>query len=289
MDNLWFVSSILAAVLALVLAYVWAPSRSLRSRVNARLQHQSLTHDDSEAEGAIFAGLVYGLVSLGFVSGDFKELEAQLDATGKSPLQARQHYLLLCWVLPILITLALFATADLLYVIIGFVGSFYMSRKAIRSSGRAAENQQNRESIELCQLTRMLMQAGLSPERSLKLISHQARSLMPLLITRIDRFNRVMESGADRTRALDELGRNRNLNVLKSYVTLMKQAGSLGSGVSEGLDQIVIEAHSEERAKLKEETNRIGAKMTIIMMLFMLPALFILIGGPAVLSIMDAF
>jgi len=28
--------------------------------------------------------------------------------------------------------------------------------------------------------------------------------------------------------------------------------------------------------------------MTIIMMVFMLPSLFILIGGPAVLSIMDA-
>ena len=49
------------------------------------------------------------------------------------------------------------------------------------------------------------------------------------------------------------------------------------------------EAQHEERSKLKEETNKIGARMTIIMMIFMLPSLFMLIGGPAVLSILDAF
>lgn len=129
----------------------------------------------------------------------------------------------------------------------------------------------------------------MSPERSLKLISHQARDLMPLLIQRVDRFNRVMESGADRTAAFEELGRNRNLTVLRSYVALMKQSGTLGSKVAGGLDQIVKEAQHQERSKLKEETNKIGARMTIIMMLFMLPSLFMLIGGPAVLSILDAF
>jgi len=43
-----------------------------------------------------------------------------------------------------------------------------------------------------------------------------------------------------------------------------------------------------ERNRIREETNRIGAKMTVVMMAFMLPALFILIGGPAVISIADA-
>ncbi|CUR46003.1 Flp pilus assembly protein TadC [Alloalcanivorax xenomutans] len=58
--------------------------------------------------------------------------------------------------------------------------------------------------------------------------------------------------------------------------------------MSSSLEQIIQEARDVERSKLKEETNRIGAKITVVMMVFMLPALFIIIGGPAVISIADA-
>ena len=97
-----------------------------------------------------------------------------------------------------------------------------------------------------------------------------------------------MESGAERNQALDELGENRSIPVLRSYVMLMKQSSQLGAGVSSSLEQIILEARDVERSKLKEETNRIGAKITVVMMVFMLPALFIIIGGPAVISIADA-
>lgn len=243
---------------------------------------------DEEPDNSPLGNFLYWLVSKPLLAGDFRELEPALDATGKTPVQARKHYVVWCWLLPLIVVVVAGLTTDFLTTAIAFMLAFYLSRRGIRSAGRTAEKQQNREAIELCQMTRMLMEAGLSPERSLKLISHQARDLMPLLVRRIDRFNRVMESGADRSRALDELGHNRNLTVLRSYVTLMKQAGSLGAGVSGALEQIIAEAHHEERSKLKEETNRIGARMTIIMMVFMLPSLFILIGGPAVLSIIDA-
>ncbi|MFV8571566.1 type II secretion system F family protein [Marinobacter sp. SBS5] len=287
MVNLWFVGAIVLAVVSVLYLWVWAPAWALQSRVRARLHHRQLTTED-ESGSPPLETFVYWLVGQPLIAGDFKELEPALDATGKTPYRARQYYIVVCWVVPLILTLLAIVFSGVMVTAVTFMMSFYLSRQFIRSSGRTAEKQQNRESIELCQMTRMLMEAGLSPERALKLISHQARELMPLLVTRIDRFNRVMESGADRSRALDELGRNRNLTVLRSYVTLMKQAGTLGSGVSGALEQIVTEAHHEERSKLKEETNKVGARMTIIMMAFMLPSLFILIGGPAVLSIMDA-
>ncbi|WP_323751176.1 type II secretion system F family protein [Marinobacter sp.] len=287
MVNLWFVGAIVLAIASVLYLWVWAPAWALQSRVRARLFHRQLTTEDDTGSPPLET-FVYWLVGRPLLAGDFKELEPALDATGKTPYRARQYYITTCWVVPLILTLTAIMFSGVMVTAVTFMMAFYLSRQFIRSSGRTAEKQQNRESIELCQMTRMLMEAGLSPERSLKLISHQARELMPLLITRIDRFNRVMESGADRSRALDELGRNRNLTVLRSYVTLMKQAGTLGAGVSGALEQIVKDAHHEERSKLKEETNKVGARMTIIMMAFMLPSLFILIGGPAVLSILDA-
>jgi len=165
---------------------------------------------------------------------------------------------------------------------------FILPRRTIRGMGAQAEMRQNLEAVELCHMTRMLMEAGLSLERVLRIIGVQGRPLLPILIARIDRFNRLMKSGAERTQALDELGENKRIPVLRSYVVLMKQSSQLGAGVSHSLDQIIDEAQNVERNRIREETNRIGAKMTVIMMAFMLPALFILIGGPAVVSIAEA-
>lgn len=284
-------SLVLAAVLALasvVLAVYYAPRWALRARVHARLRHQRMSMEGDSHETAFNEFLLW-LVDKKLFASDFRELEPALDATGKTPIQARRSYLLWCWIVPVVVAVLAIRSMDVVMASLALLAGFYLPRRFIRSAGADAEKLQNREAIELCHMTRMLMEAGLSPERSLKLISHQARDLMPRLIQRIDRFNRVMESGADRTVALEELGRNRNLTVLRSYVALMKQSGTLGSKVAGGLDQIVEEAQHEERSKLKEDTNKIGARMTVIMMIFMLPSLFMLIGGPAVLSILDAF
>ncbi|KPP97806.1 type II secretion system F family protein [Marinobacter sp. HL-58] len=286
MIELIFGAALVIGLLSLIAGIYGAPSWSMQARINARLHHQRLVDDDPESDSAM-AELVFWLAERRLVRGDFKELEPALEASGRSPYQSRVYYFGLCWVVPAIILPVAFVFFSAAAAILTALMAFFVPRRMIRASGAFAEKQQNREAIELCHMTRMLLEAGLSPERSLKLISHQARDLMPRLIHRVDRFNRVMESGADRTVALDELGRNRNITVLRSYVTLMKQSGTLGSRVSVSLDQIIEEAQHEERSKLKEETNRVGAKMTIIMMAFMLPALFMLIGGPAVLSILD--
>ncbi|MEQ9547816.1 MAG: type II secretion system F family protein [Marinobacter sp.] len=281
-----FGAALLVALLSLFVGIVGAPSWSMRARINARLTKQRLVDDDPDSESAL-GDLVFWLVGLRLFAGDFKELEPAFETAGRTAYQARKYYLITCWLMPLLVLVTAIVLFSTLVSVLLVVFAFYIPRRAIRASGTFSEKQQNREAIELCHITRMLLEAGLSPERSLKLIASQARDLMPRLIHRVDRFNRVMESGADRTVALDELGRNRNITVLRSYVTLMKQSGTLGSRVSGSLDQIIEEAQHEERSKLKEETNRIGARMTIIMMVFMLPALFIVIGGPAVLSILD--
>jgi len=286
--NLWFGSAAALAVLAIVMAFGFAPSWSLKARVRMRLKRQTIAGDD-RADESVWSELLFWLVERGLFRSDFRELEPSLDATGRSPQGARGYYLFCCWALPFVVTVWAFFSLDFIFACFGLLVAFYLPRRAIRSAGARAEKQQNVEAIELCQMTRMLLEAGLSPERSLKLISHQGRELMPKLVWRVDRFNRVMESGADRTKALDELGRNRNLTVLRSYVSLMKQSGTLGAKVATGLDQIVEEAQHEQRSKLKEDTNKISARMTVIMMVFMLPSLFMLIGGPAVMSIMDAF
>ncbi|RBP25053.1 tight adherence protein C [Marinobacter pelagius] len=287
MSDLLLISAIVIALSALVTDRMIIPAVMIRSRTRRRLESRHLDEADNGAE-SVFAGIAMWLVERPIISGDFKELEPHLEASGRSPSEARYHYLLSCWLAPLLATVAsaFFLSPEVAFLI--FLAAFYVPRRGIRAAGTASEKIQNKEAIELCHLTRMLMEAGLTPERCLRVISVQARDVLPLLIKRIDRFNRVMESGADRSQAFDELCRNRNISVLRNYAVLMKQSGSLGSRLSDSLDQIIHEGLHEQRNTLKEETNRVGAKMTVVMMVCMLPSLFILVGGPAAMSVINA-
>ena len=272
--------------MAVWLAWFMAPRWIRKGQIHARLSNSS--EGDDETSSFWLTRYANKLTESSLAREDFREIQEALAATGRSKEQAQLSYLFYCWLIPGIVIFVGFAFLGLLGGMLVAAGGFLLPRRVIRSMGRQAEQQQNREAVELCHLTRMLMEAGLSLERVLRLIAAQGRPLIPMLAVRLDRFTRLMESGAERTLALEELGENRRIPVLRSYVVLMKQSSQLGAGVSESLDQIVEEAQKNERNRISEETNRIGAKMTVVMMAFMLPALFVLIGGPAVISVAEA-
>jgi tight adherence protein C len=287
MTSLWFVAAAILAISALWVTWVKAPQWARRARISARLHH--LADQDEETSSFWLARLASQFTQSSLASGDFEEIREAYAATGRSREQAQLLYLVFCWIVPAVVIVIGFWVFGPIGAILLAAMAFLVPRRGIRAMGHNAEQRQNLEAIELCHLTRMLMEAGLSLERVLRLIASQGRPLLPMLSARLDRFNRLMESGAERTRALDELGENRRIPVLRNYVVLMKQSSQLGAGVSASLDQIIEEAQNVERNRVREETNRVGAKMTVVMMAFMLPALFILIGGPALISITDAF
>jgi len=283
----------LVLAVALVLVALWlllfkAREWEMRARVQARLHDTAGTRVESEGSGFWLWRLSGALTESSLAASDYEDIRLALKGMGKSREQSQVIYLLSCWLLPVFVAAIGFLFFGALGGLLISAAGFIVPRRTIRGMGAQAEMRQNLEAVELCHMTRMLMEAGLSLERVLRIIGVQGRPLLPILIARIDRFNRLMKSGAERTQALDELGENKRIPVLRSYVVLMKQSSQLGAGVSHSLDQIIDEAQNVERNRIREETNRIGAKMTVIMMAFMLPALFILIGGPAVVSIAEA-
>ncbi len=288
MSDLFLALSVVLVLVALWLLFFKARQWEMRARVHARLHDTAGARVESEGGGFWLWRLSGVLTESSLAASDYQDIRLALKGMGKTREQSQVIYLLSCWLLPVFVAAIGFLFFGALGGLLIAAAGFIVPRRTIRGMGAQAEMRQNLEAVELCHMTRMLMEAGLSLERVLRIIGVQGRPLLPILIARIDRFNRLMKSGAERTQALDELGENKRIPVLRSYVVLMKQSSQLGAGVSHSLDQIIDEAQNVERNRIREETNRIGAKMTVIMMAFMLPALFILIGGPAVVSIAEA-
>ncbi|EKF74352.1 hypothetical protein A11A3_09135 [Alcanivorax hongdengensis A-11-3] len=286
MVNLWL--ALLCALLALWIALVKSRTWERRQRVLTRMNEGDKAGRDEESRNLLLASLSRRLTSSAFVSDDYDEIYAALKLTGRSAERIQVIYLVSCWVLPMVMLVIGILVAGLGgAIVLGALG-FIMPRRYIRAVADRARYRQNLEAIELAQVMRMLLEAGLSIERGFRIAALQARPLIPTLAYRLDRFNRLMDSGADRSAALDDIGDDKTVPVLHNLTRLLKQAGSLGGSVTESIEQIILEGQDVERSRIKEQVNKIGVKMTIIMMAIMLPALFIIIGGPAGISIMEA-
>lgn len=282
-----YLLALLCAVVACWLALFQAGRWQQRRQVLNRLNHRGGSPED-ESRNAEMESLSSRLTAAPIIQGDYREMFSALRMTGRDVEKIQVIYLLVCWALPIVLLLlgALFSgfVAAMLLAAIGFIGS----RRYIRSLATKACYQQNLEAIELAQMLAMLLEAGLTIERGFRVAALQARPLIPTLAYRLDRFNRLMESGADRSEALDDIGEGREIPVLYGLTRLLKQSGALGGAITESIEQLINEAQDVERSQVKEQVNRIGAKMTVIMMVFMMPALFIIIGGPAGINIVQA-
>jgi tight adherence protein C len=93
----------------------------------------------------------------------------------------------------------------------------------------------------------------------------------------------------DRRQAFENLATRVDLEAVKGVVTTMIQTEKYGTPLASALRVLSAEFRNERMMRAEEKAARLPAIMTIPLILFILPTLFIIILGPAACSIGDAF
>ena len=93
----------------------------------------------------------------------------------------------------------------------------------------------------------------------------------------------------ERKKAFDNLAYRVDLDAVKGVVTTMIQTERYGTPLASALRVLSAEFRNERMMRAEEKAARLPAIMTVPLILFILPVLFIVILGPAACSIADAF
>jgi tight adherence protein C len=93
----------------------------------------------------------------------------------------------------------------------------------------------------------------------------------------------------ERRMAFENLAYRVNLGSVKGVVTTMIQTEKYGTPLASALRVLSAEFRNERMMRAEEKAARLPAIMTIPLIMFILPTLFIVILGPAACSIGDAF
>lgn len=93
----------------------------------------------------------------------------------------------------------------------------------------------------------------------------------------------------ERRMAFENLAYRVNLEAVKGVVTTMIQTERYGTPLASALRVLSAEFRNERMMRAEEKAARLPAIMTVPLILFILPVLFIIILGPAACSISDTF
>lgn len=138
-------------------------------------------------------------------------------------------------------------------------------------------------------LMRLLFDAGLSLEHTLKAISEQGRQVTPNLADEFAWVLQRIQHGQERGDALEELARRLDVDELTETVAMLKQAARYGGNLRESLMRYVKMMEERRMTSLRDKVGKMSAKLSIVMMLFMFPALLLFLAGPGFMALISAF
>jgi tight adherence protein C len=120
-------------------------------------------------------------------------------------------------------------------------------------------------------------------------VSRVAKNSDGPLSSEFARLLQEMQIGMGRTQAMRGMAERTSLPDLKSFCLAMVQADSLGIPIARVLRIQSQEMRVKRRQRAEEKAQQVPVRMMIPLVMFILPCLFLVILGPAGISIAENF
>jgi tight adherence protein C len=132
------------------------------------------------------------------------------------------------------------------------------------------------------------VEAGLAFEDGLSRIVGELERSQPALAEELGFTAADLKILPSREQALANLAERIDAPSIRSVVTTLSQTLRYGTPLAQALRMVASELRSDTLVRIEERANQLPTLMTIPMMLFLMPTIFLIVAGPAALRVMDA-
>jgi tight adherence protein C len=133
------------------------------------------------------------------------------------------------------------------------------------------------------------VEAGLSLEDGMQRVAHELKVSQPALADELTQTWAELNILPSRAQALANLADRVDVPSVRSVVSMLSQSLRFGTPLAQSLRVGAVEMRNDQMTLLEEKASRLPALMTIPVMLFIMPTIFLIIGGPAALRLIDTF
>ena len=132
-------------------------------------------------------------------------------------------------------------------------------------------------------------QAGLPLEPALTRVAQEIAEAHPQIAWEFEQTVQELQMSSDVRVALTNLGERTGLESIKRLTTTLIQTMQYGTPLGEALRQLGGEMRQETLIRFEEKAARLPVLLTLPMVAFVLPCIFIVVAGPAGLRLVAAF
>ena len=132
-------------------------------------------------------------------------------------------------------------------------------------------------------------EAGLSLTAALDRVARELGRVAPQLAEEFSLTSVELGFLPDRATALKNLSERVDIKEVRGFVNVIAQTEKYGTPIAQALRVLSNEYRTERMLRAEQKAARLPALMTVPMIVFILPTMFIIVMAPAVIGVMDNF
>jgi tight adherence protein C len=166
----------------------------------------------------------------------------------------------------------------------GLLPNLFLSRAVQKRQEQIA-----RSLADAIDLLVISVEAGLGLNAALLRVGQDMAVRSKPISEEFGRVNQELRTGVSREKALRNLGERNRVEDLKIFVGALVLTDRLGTSIADTLRVQADSLRTRLRQKAEEQAAKAGIKMLFPLIFFILPALIIILMGPAVISVLRTF
>lgn len=165
---------------------------------------------------------------------------------------------------------------------------YLIPKRYLVSRAKTRQEQLSIEVSTMIPLLRMLFEVGMTVEQSLRVLVQGGEKILPELTREIEHILVRVDAGLELGQELRDSAFVMQVDELTDTFTILEQLIHQGGGGMGSLLSLKELLDERRMTALQERVSKMSAKMSIVMMVFLFPALLIILAGPGFIAIIQA-
>jgi len=281
-------------LLAAGLNYYWRTREDALSRRIEELQEQSMSAPSVSAEGGDFwNGLLRATYGAVFGRKWFRQKELELMRAGFRGPNVVKIYGLLSLIFAVTVLVVAFLALqgqELAFWLLGLAAAvifgYFIPEQVLLHLRKRHRLNLMAALPDTTDILSIVLGAGLSLDQAIARVGEEIRFVYPELADEFYWMTLEVQAGQERAVAFQHMAQRTGLIDIRSLASMIVQAERFGTGLSQALRIYADSMRTKRRLEVEATINKAGVKMVFPIVIFVLPALFVVILAPGIISIL---
>ena len=167
----------------------------------------------------------------------------------------------------------------------GAAAGFYLPKLLLANTVQKRQDEMTKSFPDTLDLLVICVESGLGVEAAFTRVTEEIAEASPILAQELGLMSAELAYLGDRRQAYENFSNRTGLEAAKALATALIQSEQYGTPVGVAIKVLAQEKRDERMSNAEKKAAALPAKLTVPMIIFFLPCLFIVVIGPAYLTI----